>query len=122
MIIEIFSMYCPVCQNAAPRVNALYEAIEKGGMKGRIKLIGIGANNNTFEVTYFKKTYHIPFPLFPDGEMTIYSALGGEIRTPYFIAFKIDQKGGSDIFYTQTGGFENVDDFLHSIIKEAGLK
>jgi hypothetical protein len=91
-------------------------------MKGKIKLIGIGANNSPFEIKYFRDTYQVPFPLFPDGDMAIHTALGGEVRTPYFIGLKIKEKGTHEIFFTQLGGFEKADAFLKTIIKASGLK
>jgi len=122
VIIEIFSMYCPVCQTEAGRVNALYETIKKHKLQDKIKLIGLGANNSTFEVDFFRKSYDVPFPLFADGDMAIYNALGGELRTPYFMGVKIKEKGSAEIFYTLLGGFENPEEFLQVIIKESGLE
>jgi hypothetical protein len=91
-------------------------------MKGKIKLIGIGANNSPFEVKHFRDTYQIPFPLFPDGDMTIHSELGGEVRTPYFIGLRLKKKAVPEIFFTQLGGFEKADAFLQVIVKASGLQ
>jgi thiol-disulfide isomerase/thioredoxin len=122
VLIEIFSMYCPVCQREAPKINALLKAIEKNKLQDKIKLIGIAANNSAFEVEFFMKSYDVLFPLFADADMAIYNALGGEIRTPYFIAVKTTEKGIPEIFHTHLGGFEDTDQFLQLIIQESGLK
>ena len=122
VIIEIFSMYCPYCQREAPYMNQLYAKIEQDpALKGKIKLIGIGAANTLYEVGVFKTKYNVPFPLFPDGDLAIHKKVGG-VRTPYFIGVNINADGSHQIFYTKLGVFDNVDEFLGNIIKLSGLK
>ena len=120
IIIEIFSMYCPYCQREAPTVNQLYQSIKK---RPDIKLIGIGVGNSEFEVSTFRKTFDIEFPLFADPEWTLHNQLG-KCRTPYFIALKILPNGTDRIVFTQLGGIENKDPvkFLDVILKQAGMK
>lgn len=121
VIIEIFSMYCPYCQREAPSVNELYRKIEANpGIKGKVKVIGIGAGNSRFEVDIFRKKYEVPFPLFPDNEFAVHKCLG-EVRTPYFFAVKFNADRSHVILYSELGGLKNVDDFLAAIVKLAKL-
>jgi thiol-disulfide isomerase/thioredoxin len=121
-IIQIYSMYCPYCQAEAPNVNRLYELIEKNpAFKNKIKIIGIGAGNNQFEVGTYKRKYAVSFPLISDGDFKIHKILS-EVRTPYFIAVKISDGGRTEVVYSRLGALENNNLFLVQIVRLAGLK
>jgi thiol-disulfide isomerase/thioredoxin len=121
VIIEIFSMYCPYCQREAPEVNKLYRAVEGDpNLRGKIKLIGIGAGNSQFEVGVFRKTYKVPFPLFPDEDFSLHKCFG-ETRTPYFIAIQIYENGTHKVIYSKLGGIEGAEKFLKQITQLSGL-
>jgi len=122
VIVEVFSMYCPHCQRQAPLLNRVYEIIESDArLKGRIKLVGIGAGNSVYEVEIFKKKYAIPFPLFGDEDFSIHELLG-EVRTPYFIGFRINGEGKSEVFYSRLGGFAEPQKFVERMVERSGLK
>ncbi len=121
VILEILSMYCPFCQKEAPLVNELFSAIEKDpSLKGKIKILGIGAGNSAYEVGVFRKKYGIPFPVVPDPDYTAHKAYG-EVRTPYFIAVKINESGTHEVIYSKLGTLENVNTFLNTLRQTAGL-
>lgn len=122
VIVEIYSMYCPYCQKDAPGMNELYNLIEKNpNLKNKIKIIGIGAGNTSFEVETFKKTYQVPFPLFPDKDFSIHKACG-EVRTPYFIVVKINDDGSHQIVHAQLGNYPGAEPFWEIVLKASGLK
>ncbi|MBW2631918.1 MAG: redoxin domain-containing protein [Deltaproteobacteria bacterium] len=122
VIIEIFSMYCPHCQSDAPKVNELYRMIEENpDLKEKVKLIGIGAGNSSYEVEIFRKIYDIPFPLFADGDFSIHTVMG-EVRTPYIIGVKINDGGTHQVFYSKLGGVKKADQFLKMMLRLSGLK
>jgi len=122
VIVEIFSMYCPYCQKDAPKVNELYNLIENNpDLKNKIKLIGIGAGNTSYEVGVYKKNYTVPFPLFPDQDFTIHKACG-EVRTPYYIVVKINEDKTHQILHSQLGDYPGAEPFLDLVLKSSGLK
>ena len=122
VIVEIFSMYCPICQKDAPGVNELYRLIEKNpDIKNKVKLIGIGAGNSPYEVDVYKKTYDVPFPLFPDKDFEIHNAFG-EVRTPYYMVVKMNEDGTHQIVLAQFGDYPGAEKFLEGVVKASGLK
>jgi peroxiredoxin len=122
VIVEIFSMYCPYCQKEAPVVNDLYRKIQNNDQfKDRVKLIGIGAGNTSFEVDHFRNTYQVPFPLFSDGDFSIHKTIG-EVRTPYFFGIKINNDGTHRILCSKPGRLKNPDKFLDTLAQRADLK
>ncbi len=118
VIVEIFSMYCPHCQREAPRVNRFYDLLQERGTPGAaFKLIGIGVGNTPFEVTYFRTTYGISFPLFADEDFTIHKALG-EVKTPYFICLARSADGSFQVVFSRAGGMDDPGVFLNKIMKQ----
>ena len=122
VIIEVFSFYCPHCQRTAAQINDLYRLIEeRPDLKGKVKLIGIGAKNSAFEVDAYRERYHVPFPLFPDEEMELTGKLGVK-GTPTFIGVRMAEgKGVPRQFFFGEGGFEDNQKFLTEIIRLSGL-
>jgi peroxiredoxin len=103
-------------------VNEFYQAIEqREDLKGKIKIIGIGIGNTPADVEYFKKKYQVPFPLFPDEDNSIHTALG-KPRAPYFIGVKISENGSPQVYYSKLGAFGKPDKFLASMLKLSGLE
>jgi peroxiredoxin len=120
VILEVFSMYCPYCQNEAPAINALYDRIAERGLADAIKLIGLGAGNSPYEVNLFKGRFGIRFPLLPDSDLSLHTALG-KVRTPYFIAVSLEPGGKQRVIYSRVGTIGDPGQFLDQIIELAGL-
>lgn len=113
ILIEIFSLYCPICHKQAPIANKLYKFIQQDPRLSKdIKMIGIGAGNNQKEVEVFKTKFRIPFPLFCDPNFDIHKKIG-EPRTPFTIL--VTNKG--KVLLTHSGVVEDVDQFLSLIRK-----
>jgi len=121
LVIELFSMYCPYCQKEAPLVNEFYELARAKEVDGvTVKIIGLGASNSQFEVEHFATTYDVSFPLFPDKDMSMYKALGGE-GTPGFVGYKLRDSNPPVNVLRNSGGFYSAEDFYQDIIKNSGL-
>ncbi len=120
LVVDAFSMYCPICQKDAPTLNKVYEAVSKADTAGKIKFIGIGLGNTPFEVAFYQKKYEVKFPIVWDEDYAIHKALG-EVGTPTFYIVKI--KGGSaEILYKSQGAIKDADAFAKLVLNKAGVK
>ena len=120
LIVEIFSMYCPHCQKEAPNVNAFFDAITaRPELKSRIKMLGIGARNSSFEVRAFREHYNIQFPLIPDEDLTVCTRLGVEGTPHFFVLWK--KPGGWQVVYSKGGSIGDPKAFLELICAKTGI-
>lgn len=119
VILEIFSMYCPYCQSEAPAVNKLYETIAQRGLADKVKVIGIGAGNSSYEVELFRKKYNVKFPLLPDNDLVLHQALGN-VRTPYFIVLALSSDGTQRVLYSKVGTIGDPGQFLDLVVQKTG--
>ncbi|MFW6217147.1 MAG: peroxiredoxin family protein, partial [Desulfohalobiaceae bacterium] len=87
LVLQIFSMYCPVCQKEAPEVNQLFDLLQEQGLQDSIKLLGLGAGNTKLEVEVFQEKFQVEFPLFADSDYEQYDIFG-EVGTPFFLVLE----------------------------------
>lgn len=122
VLIKIFNIYCPVCQSSSLAMAKLYRQIESNpDLKNKIKLIGIGAGNTFTEIEVFRQLNDIPFPIFPDEDLSIHDSLG-EVRIPTFIAIRMEKDGSHKIVYTHLGGLTDLTLLLDSMVEAYGIK
>jgi peroxiredoxin len=119
LVIEIFSMYCPYCQAEAERVNILHKMIQNDPtLKGKVKLIGIGSGNTPFEVSFFRKKYQVPFPLFHDEKKNVQKCANKTIRTPTFVTVGIHGASAFNILDIHVGKIADLKEFLKSVSRQ----
>jgi len=116
LIVEVFSMYCPICQATAEETNKLHELIERDpALRGKVKLIGVGIGNTPFEVNMFRKKFHVAFPLFADDNSAIREAFSEPVRTPTFIIVELKGKKKLRVLSTSVGKFDDAEAFLKAV-------
>lgn len=119
VFIKAFSMYCPVCQRDAPHINEVYEAVTKADTDNRVRFLGIGLGNNSFEVEVYKKKYDVPFPLVNDKDYVIHKGLG-EVGTPTYYIVRLS--GDTvETLYSREGETEDIDSLIATIKEKAGI-
>lgn len=118
ILIQLFSMYCPICQSEASVVNTVFKLVnEKPDLASAVRLLGIGTGNTPFEVEVYRKKYQVPFPLIPDEKITFRTVYPEEIRTPTFILVKIDQKGNCNVLLRHVGQMKDPQLYVDAIVK-----
>jgi thiol-disulfide isomerase/thioredoxin len=114
VIIEVFTIYCPHCQQEAPLVNKLYEFIKSNKLDREIKIIGVGYESSDFGLKVFRFTYGIQFPLFSDLQGATCKVLGAESMPSYYVV-RLDKKSCAKIVYATVKSLTSPDDFLDKV-------
>jgi len=113
IVLEIFGIYCPHCRKQGPVLNKIYKFIQEDpALKDGIKMIGVAAGGEQKKVDRWKTTLHVPFPLYPDPETTIWQKLG----KPGVPCTLIVTNSGK-IIAIHYGVTEDTDDFFRQIKK-----
>jgi peroxiredoxin len=113
LLIEFFSLYCPICHKQAPAANSIYKVIRQDpDLNRNIKMIGIGTGNTQKEIEAFRTTLRVPFPLFTDPDFKIHKKIG-EPRTPFTVL--TTNKG--KVLLIHSGVVEDTDEFIGRIKK-----
>jgi len=122
VILIIFNSFCTICQADARVMNAFYQMIEDDpDLKGRTKMIGIGAGNTPMEVEEFRKTYEVPFPLIPDPNFAVNTAVKSNLRIPMVVTAKIRKGRTLEVLNTHLGEAKSMDDLLGIPVRSSRL-
>lgn len=121
VIVQIFSMYCPICQREVVDVNTMFNLAQKNpALSDRIRFVGIGAGNSAYEVDFYKNKYDVRFPLFSDADFSIHKQIK-EVRTPHFFGLRLDKDNNYTVFYSKSGEVEDPKIFLDTLINLSGI-
>jgi len=118
LIVEIYSMYCPICQTQARTVNKIFVRVAAAPQAARVRFVGIGAGNTPYEIDYFRTKHPSAMPLFADEDYGLHKAFMN-VRTPSFFVLRKRAKGGFVIVYYREGGFTDEDAFFEQILGAA---
>ncbi len=110
LVLEVIGVYCPQCYRQAPLFNTLHSRIEKGKLKGQVKMLAVAAGGNANEIRYLNDQIQYAFPVVPDPKFEFHK-LVGEPRTPFILLMQPDGK----VLYTHSGVIEDIEPFLKVI-------
>lgn len=116
VIVQILSMYCPVCQKDAPVMNEVYDALEgRPALKGKAKIVGVASGNTPFEVGVFKKKFDVRFPVIADDDMLFQKISQDRIMTPTFIVLKVEKGKRLRLIKVHVGLIHEAQDLLEML-------
>ncbi len=111
VLVEQFNTTCPHCMAQAPVLNNLYNMVQKdAALKGKLKFLAMGQNNDDNAVKMWKTFHKVPFPVLPDTGSTFGKALN---FSPYPVTVVLDKTG--KIVFVHVGAFDNADEVLQKI-------
>jgi hypothetical protein len=119
VLLDVIDGQCARCQHMAPKMRRVYRLIDKGGLSGRIKVLGVATGNSLFVSMLFKDRYELPFPMVPDPLALARSRLEIE-KTPHVALVRL-RPDGPEVVLSEHGVFESPEAFFDRICEAAGI-
>lgn len=92
LLVQVFDMYCALCQAQAGEVNRLYELARSPELANNVVFVGIGKKNTKTETEIYRDRFSVPFPLFPDPDNENVPRFGKDVHTPSFFIIDLKRK------------------------------
>ena len=114
IFIEIYNELCSACVNEVKTYKALYRMLlEDAFLKGKVKMMGIGAGSKKRNAAKFRKHKNIAFPLFADEKREIFDCLGKPVLPVSYLVQR--QAGKRKIRLIQSGHIGSAEKLLAEI-------
>ena len=112
ILVVVYNEMCMLCLAELPQMNRLFDlASADGKLKGRIKMLGLGAGSTKRAVARFRKEKGYDLPLFADEKWTIFTQLG-KPTLPVNYLLKKDGEKALRILWRHEGAIGNPEEFL----------
>jgi len=114
LVVEFFSVFCPICQENVPTFNRLYQVIKDDNELNKdIKMIGIALLSPPKEVAVFKEKFKVKFPIFTDPQQEIQK----KTKLISFPLILVIDKNGK-VIMSHHGMMKDIDAFLRELRKQ----
>ena len=114
IFIEIYNELCSACVNEVKTYKALYRMLLGDTfLRGKVKMMGIGAGSKKRSAAKFRKQKNIAFPLFADEKREIFECLGKPALPVSYLVQR--QAGKRKIRLIQSGHIGNAEKLLAEI-------
>jgi peroxiredoxin len=114
IFIEIYNELCSACVNEAKTYKALYRMLLGDAfLRGKVKMMGIGAGSKKRSAAKFRKQKNIAFPLFADENREIFNCLGKPVLPVSYLVQR--QAGKRKIRLIQSGHIGSAEKLLAEI-------
>jgi peroxiredoxin len=111
IFIEIYNELCSACVNEVKTYKALYRMLLKDAfLRGKVKMMGIGAGSKKRSAAKFRKQKNIAFPLFADEKREIFDCLGKPVLPVSYLVQR--QAGKRKIRLIQSGHIGSAEKLL----------
>ena len=114
LFIEIYNELCSACVNEVKTYKALYRMMLADTLlRGKVKMMGIGAGSKKRSAAKFRKQKNIAFPLFADEKREIFECLGKPVLPVSYLVQR--QAGKRKIRLIQSGHIGSAEKLLAEI-------